>query len=76
VNVAVHNTGTSAGRLLLAAEEIERGNLLAAIPLDMAFSQVAHGGNASMEVGGSYRLTSAGAEAFYQANILQSSSCA
>jgi hypothetical protein len=29
VNVAVHNTGTSAGRLLLAAEQIERGDLLA-----------------------------------------------
>jgi hypothetical protein len=46
----VHNTGASAGRLLLAAEAIERGDLLAAIPLDMAFSQVTHGGNASMKV--------------------------
>jgi hypothetical protein len=50
VNVAVFNTGTSAGRLLMAAEVIERGDLLAAIPLDMAFSQVTHGGNSSMEV--------------------------
>jgi hypothetical protein len=50
VNVDVHNTGTSAGRLLLAAQDVHRGDLLAAIPLDMAFSQVIHGGNASMEV--------------------------
>jgi hypothetical protein len=52
VTVAVHNTETSAGRLVLAAEPIERGDLLAAIPLDMAFSQVTHGGNSSMEVRG------------------------
>jgi hypothetical protein len=51
VNVAVHDTGTSAGRLLLAADDVQRGDLLAAIPLDMSYSQVKHGGNASMEVG-------------------------
>jgi hypothetical protein len=34
----------------MAAEPIEQGDLLAAIPLDMAFSQVKHGGNSSMEV--------------------------
>jgi hypothetical protein len=35
---------------LAAPKDLQQGDVLAAIPLDMAFSQAKQGGNASMEV--------------------------
>lgn len=50
INVNVTYAGPAYGRVVVAAEPVTRGDLLAAIPLDLCWNTVTAGGNGSMQV--------------------------
>ncbi|KAF8055289.1 hypothetical protein HT031_006815 [Scenedesmus sp. PABB004] len=50
VNVEVRDVSAAEGRAVFATADMQRGDLLAAIPLDLTWSHTAHGGAASYEL--------------------------
>lgn len=52
VNVNVTYGGPDVGRVVVTTQPTTRGDLLAAIPLDLAWNIVSSGGNGTLQVGG------------------------
>lgn len=50
INVNVTYAGPQYGRVVVASDAATRGDILAAIPLDLVWSSVKSGGNGSMQV--------------------------
>lgn len=58
INVNVTYAGPQYGRVVVATEPVTRGDLLAAIPVELAWNTATSGGNMSMQVRTQCRLCS------------------
>ena len=50
VNAAIRYASATSGRVVVATRELRRGDMIAAIPLQLMFSLQTHGGNDTYEV--------------------------